>query len=75
MKYKIEIKETLSKVIEVEAKDEGEALRKIEERHKNSEIILDSGDYIKTEIQVYRDKRKKQSAIAIRKCGIAIDNI
>ncbi|MBR3888663.1 MAG: DpnD/PcfM family protein [Clostridia bacterium] len=55
MKYKIEIKETLSKVIEVEAKDEGEALRKIEERYKNSEIILDSGDYVKTEIQVYRD--------------------
>lgn len=55
VKYKIEIKETLSKVVEVEAADEGEALRKIQEQYKNGEIVLDSVDYVDTEIEVYRD--------------------
>lgn len=55
VKYKIEIKETLSKVVEIEAVDEGEALRKIEEQYRNGEIVLDSGDYVDTEIEVYRD--------------------
>lgn len=55
VKYKIEIKETLSKVVEIEAVDESEALRKIQEQYKNGEIVLDSGDYVDTQIEVYRD--------------------
>lgn len=55
VKYKIEIKEILSKIVEIEAIDKNEALRKIEEQYRNGVIVLDSGDYIDTEIKIYND--------------------
>ena len=50
MKYKVEIKETLARIIDVEAADEKGAIRKVREQYKNQEIVLDSSDYIDTEI-------------------------
>lgn len=55
MKYKVEIKETLSKIIEIEAKNEEEAIRKIREQYEKQEIVLDSSDYVDTEFNVYRE--------------------
>ena len=52
-KYKIEIRETFSKVVEIEAKDKSDALRMIEEKYKKGEIILDSGDYSVTQFNIY----------------------
>lgn len=47
--FKIEIKETLSRVIEIEANSNEEALSKIEELYNQQEIVLDSTDFVETE--------------------------
>lgn len=47
--FKIEIKETLSRVIEIEANSADEAFSKIENLYKNEEIVLDADDYFETE--------------------------
>ena len=52
MKYFVEIKETLTKVVEIEANNAEEALDVVEKQYKNSEIILVADDYVKTEILV-----------------------
>lgn len=51
-RYIVEIKEVLTRTIMVNAKNEEEAKRIIEEDYKNEKIILDSNDYEKTEIKV-----------------------
>lgn len=55
MNYKIEIKETLSRIIDIEADNEEGAIRKVEEQYKNQKIILDSSDYIDTKINIYKE--------------------
>ena len=52
MKYFVEINETLTKVVEIEANNAEEALDVVEKQYKNSEIILVADDYVKTEILV-----------------------
>jgi hypothetical protein len=47
--FKIEVKETLSRTIEVEAKSTEEALLKIEDLYKKQEIVLDAGDFVEAE--------------------------
>ena len=47
---KIEIKETLSKTIEIEANSIEEAIEKATLLYNNEEIILNSDDYLDTEI-------------------------
>lgn len=54
MNYKIEIKETLSRIIDIEADNEEGAIRKVREQYSSQEIILDSNDYIDTEINTYK---------------------
>lgn len=49
MKYKVEITETLQKIIEVEASNEKEALLNVKERYKKEDIVLNEADYIDTE--------------------------
>ena len=53
MNYKIEIKETLSRIIDIEAENESEAIIKAKSKYRGQEIILDSSDYIDTEINIY----------------------
>lgn len=52
MKYFVEIKETLTKVVEIEANNAEEALNIVEKQYKNSEIILVADDYVNTEMIV-----------------------
>ena len=52
MKYFVEIKETLTKVVEIEANNAEEALDVVEKQYKNSEIILVADDYVNTEMIV-----------------------
>ncbi len=54
MTYKIEIQELLSKIIEVEANDVGEAIFKAKEMYRKEEIVLDYSDYVITEIDEYK---------------------
>ena len=49
--FKIEITETLQKVIEVSASSLDEALEIIKNKYNNGEIVLDSNDYIDTVIE------------------------
>lgn len=49
MKFIATITETLEKRVQIEAKDEQEAHRKIHEMYRNCEIVLDAGDYVDTD--------------------------
>lgn len=51
--FKIEIQEFLSKIIEVEASNADEAITKVKEMYNKEEIVLDSGDFVTTEIEEY----------------------
>lgn len=50
--YKIEVKETLSRIIEIKATSEDEAFSKIRDLYRNEEIVLDSDDYVDTEFLI-----------------------
>jgi len=54
--FKIEITETIQKVIEVSASSLDEALEIIKNKYNNGEIVLDSNDYIDTVIEEYDNK-------------------
>lgn len=53
--FKIEIQEFLSRIIEVEAESSDEAISKVREMYRNEEIVLDSNDYVTTEIEEYSE--------------------
>ena len=57
--FKIEIQEFLSKIIEVEAETKDEAISKVCQMYKNEEFVLDSDDYVSTEIGVYENEWPK----------------
>jgi len=52
-KFKIEIQELLSKIVEIEANNIDEAISKVKEMYQKEEAILDSDDYVTTEIKRY----------------------
>jgi hypothetical protein len=47
--FKIEVKETLSRIIEIDANSANEAFLKIQNLYNNEEIVLDADDYVETE--------------------------
>jgi hypothetical protein len=47
--FKIEVKETLSRIIMMEANFEEEAFSMIQDLYKKGEIVLDAGDCVETE--------------------------
>lgn len=53
--FKIEIVETLSRVVEVQADNIDEALLKVEYDYNTAEIVLDYGDHIDTEFNDITD--------------------
>ena len=54
-KFKIQVIETLSKVIEVEANSEVEANVILSQKYHDEEIILDSSDHLSTEFKILKD--------------------
>ena len=44
--FKIEVKETLSRIIEVKANSEDEAFSKIQSLYNKEEIVLDADDFV-----------------------------
>lgn len=44
--YKIEITETLQKIIEIESDNEEDALHKVMKMYKNEEVILDYDNFV-----------------------------
>ena len=55
-KYSIEVLEVLSRIVEVEASDEGDAIEKVRQMYRKCEIVLDDSDYKVTEISVKGEK-------------------
>jgi len=51
--FEIEIKETLSKIIGIQANSIEEAIKKATLLYNNEEIILSSDDYLDTEIESF----------------------
>ena len=54
-KYQIEINETLSRIIEDETENENDAVTKIKDLYRQEMIVLNSNDYIDTEIKVFEE--------------------
>lgn len=45
MKYKVNVEELLSRIVEVEADSDEEAEDKVREMYRNEEIVLDASDF------------------------------
>ena len=54
--YKIEITETLQKIIEIEATTQEEALMIAKKMYDEEKVILDSSDYVDKNIKVIKDE-------------------
>jgi hypothetical protein len=52
MIYKVEITETLSRIIDIEAISEDEAISKIKMEYKDEKIVLGAENFVGTEILV-----------------------
>ena len=59
-KYSIEVLEVLSRIVEVEASDEKEAIEQERQMYRKCEIVLDDSDYKMTEISA-KDEKSGQS--------------
>jgi len=53
-KYRIEVTEVLSRIVETEAENEDNAVEMVRQMYRNCDIVLDASDYIETEISVKR---------------------
>ncbi len=58
MKYSIEVTEVLSRLVEVEAVDEDEAIERVRQMYRKCEIVLDDSDYMETEFSVKDEKSR-----------------
>ena len=55
-KYSIEVLEVLSRIVEVEAVNEDNAIERVRQMYRKCEIVLDDSDYKVTEISVNDEK-------------------
>jgi hypothetical protein len=55
-KYSIEVLEVLSRVVEVEAVNEDDAIERVRQMYRKCKIVLDDSDYKVTEISVKDEK-------------------
>lgn len=53
-KYRIEVTEVLSRIVETDADNEEDAVEMVRQTYRNCEVVLDASDYVKTEISVKR---------------------
>jgi len=53
-KFRIEVKEVLSRIIETDAENEDDAVEMVRQMYRNCDIVLDASDYVETEIGVKR---------------------
>jgi hypothetical protein len=53
-KYRIEITETLSRIVETEAENEEEAVETVRQMYRKCNLVLNASDYIETKISVKR---------------------
>ena len=53
-KYRIEVTEVLSRIVEMEAENEDDAVEMVRQMYRNCDLVLDASDYVETEISVKR---------------------
>ena len=53
-KYRINVTEVLSRIIETEAENEDDAVEMVRQMYRNCDIVLDASDYVETKISVKR---------------------
>ncbi len=58
-KYSIEVLEVLSRIVEIEASDDEDAIEQVRQMYRKYEIVLDDSDYITTEISVIDEKSRQ----------------
>ena len=51
-KYRIEVTEVLSRIVEIAAEDDENALQTVKAMYRNCDLVLDASDYIATEFSV-----------------------
>ena len=61
-KYSIEVLEVLSRVVEVEAVNEDDAIERVRQKYRRCEIVLDDSDYKVTEKLVIKERFWKINA-------------
>ena len=50
--FKVEVIETLLKIVEVQALNEYDALGKVEDDYKTENIVLDSNDFVRVQFEI-----------------------
>ena len=50
--FKVEVIETLLKVVEVQALDESNALGRVEEDYKRGNIVLDDNNFVRVQFKI-----------------------
>ncbi len=53
-KFRIEITEVLSRIVEIEAENEDDAIETVWQMYRNCDVVLDASDYVETEISAKR---------------------
>lgn len=56
MKYRVEVTETLQRIIEIDAESSEEAESKVRRQYRNEDIVLDSADFIDVEFEVLSEQ-------------------
>ena len=51
-KYRIEVTEYLSRIVEIAAEDDENALQTVKAMYRNCDLVLDASDYVVTEFSV-----------------------
>ncbi len=57
--FKIEVKETLSRIIEINANSINEALENVQKIYKNEELILDNDDFVEVDFINHIDSQNQ----------------
>ena len=52
MKYKVQITETIQRIVEVDAPSAEDACMAVRQQYRNEEIVLDDGDHKGTDFEV-----------------------
>ena len=59
-KYRIDVTEVLSRVVEIVADNDDEAMHTVKTMYHNCDIVLDASDYVLTEFSVKDEKSERE---------------
>lgn len=55
MKFKVQITETLQRIVEVDAEDIDDVIAKVEWDHEQGEIVLDADDFVDVHFSIIEE--------------------